>query len=127
MDKFSPQQDLHTTLMILCNKLAPTYDYLPPEGTPYPFIFVGEDFSIDRATKSVIIGNFTKKIHVYEERTKRGDLYKLINDIKYNVRLLNHSKHFYMSVYKMQDRVLIDNTTAQTLLHGIIDIDLNFN
>lgn len=111
----------------MCSNIEKTFDYLPPESVGYPFIFVGEDFSFDRETKSTILGTYTKKVHVYHTRDKRGDLYRLINDIKYSIRQLNNTKNFYMSVKGINDRVIVDNTTAIPLLHGIIEITINFN
>lgn len=55
-----PQQELFSYLLVELKKLYPdnVYDtFLPPDNTPYPFIYVGNSQLIDDANKSAVFGN----------------------------------------------------------------------
>lgn len=53
-----PQQELFSYLLVELKKLYPdnVYDtFLPPDNTPYPFIYVGNSQLIDDANKKCCI------------------------------------------------------------------------
>lgn len=104
------------------------FDYLPPEGTPYPFVFVGEQLSNDQRNKSAIFGTVNQTVHVYHnDYKKRGTTTSMVDSIKTEVRKLKATPHFHLDVPNINDQVLPDNTTATPLLHGIIEIEFHFN
>ena len=104
------------------------FDYLPPEGTAYPFVFVGEQYSNDQANKSAVFGTVNQTVHIYHnDYKKRGTTTTMMDAIKTEVRKLKSTPHFYVRVRSMDDQILTDNTTATPLLHGVIEIALQFN
>lgn len=128
---YSPQQEIFT----LCRQKAVevigesnTYDYIPPEGTNYPFIFIGEAFSQDEDNKSAVFGKVQQTIHIYHnDYKKRGTTAKLISELKYKLREVTKTPHFFISISNITDQILPDKTTKTPLLHGIIEVEFKFN
>lgn len=128
---YSPQQEIFT----LCRQKAievigenNTYDHIPQEGTKYPFIFIGEAFSQDKANKSVVFGAVQQTIHIYHnDYRKRGTTTKLITELKQKLREVEKTPHFFVSISSITDQILSDNTTKTPLLHGVIEVEFKFN
>ena len=128
---YSPQQEIFT----LCRQKAievigkdNTYDYIPDENTKYPFIYIGEAFSQDKANKTAIFGTVQQSIHVYHnDYKKRGTTTKLILELKQKLREVGKTPHFFVSILNITDRVLPDKTTKTPLLHGVIEVEFKFN
>ena len=59
-----PQQELFTELLLrLKEKGYDVYDtFLPPEGTPYPFIYLADSQQTDDSNKTAIFGNVYQTI-----------------------------------------------------------------
>ena len=127
----SPQQEIFTAVRGVCVNLfgaSNVFDYLPPGGTPYPFVFVGEQLSNDQRNKSAVFGTVTQTVHVYHnDYKKRGSTTSMVMAIQEAVRALKSTAHFHLDVRSINGQVLPDNTTATPLLHGIIEIEFHFN
>lgn len=124
----SPQSQIYNEIFKLSLSLGyETFDFLPANSVEYPFVYVGEQFDVDTANKSTITGVVTQRIHVYHDYTMRGELATMINKIKYELRELKSTDSFYIHIRGISSQLLQDNTTAQSLLHGIIEVELKFN
>ena len=126
---YSPQQEIFT----LCRQKAievighdKVYDYLP--GTVnYPFFFIGEAFSQDKANKTAVFGKVQQTIHLYHnDYKKRGTFEKLIVDLKTKLREVNSTPHFFVSILAITSRILPDNAVGTPLLHGVIEVEFRF-
>ena len=125
-----PQQELFTELLLrLKEKGYDVYDtFLPPEGTPYPFIYLADSQQTDDANKSVVFGNVYQTIHVWHNNPKqRGTVSKILLDIKTVCRNLEYTKNFGWNLRNVSQRVLPDSTAKQPLLHGVLNIEFKFN
>ena len=60
------------------------YDgFLPPEGTPYPFIYIGEAIQSDRALKGAVIGTVSITAHVWSNNPRaRGQVSEMMRQVK---------------------------------------------
>lgn len=128
----SPQQEIFTAIRGICVNLFGTsnvFDYLPPEGTPYPFVFLGEDLSSDdRANKTAVFGTYNLTLHIYHnDYRKRGTTTNMMLLLKEAIRALDQTMNFDLEVVNIRDQVLPDNTTATPLLHGIVEVEIQFN
>lgn len=124
----SPQDEIYREVFRSSHSLGyKTYDFLPAKDASYPFVYIGEQWDADVATKSVIYGIVTQRIHIYHDYKKRGDLAVMLSKIKQELRKLNKTKSFYLSVVRINSQMLPDNSTAQSLLHGIIEVEIKFN
>ncbi len=126
----SPQQEIFT----LCRQVAievvgekNTYDYLPGTEAAYPFVFIGEQFSIDTYSKTAVFGKVTQSIHIYHNDNKRrGTTSKIINDILAKMRTKERTRSFYIDIKEVNIKMLTDNTTGTPLLHGVLDLTIHF-
>lgn len=130
MAKIDPQQELFTQLKLNIEALGyDVYDgFLPPDGTPYPFVYLGDFQQIDTANKSAVHGNVSATIHVWSDTPKqRGALSKMLLEIKTACRKLEHTHNFAWSLRNVTQRILPDNTTKTPLLHGVIEAEFYFS
>ncbi|WP_079708622.1 hypothetical protein [Paraliobacillus ryukyuensis] len=104
-----------------------TYDYLPASSAGYPFVFVGEQINQDLTTKSVIYGTVVQTIHIFHNRKNRRDLTDMMNALQYHLRRLKSAANYRISIRNINQQVLLDTSTAETLLHGIIEVEFQFN
>ena len=126
-----PQQELFSYLLVELKKLYPdnVYDtFLPPDNTPYPFIYVGNSQLIDDANKSAVFGNVYQIIHVFHNNPKqRGTISKMLLDIKKVSRKLNHTTNFAWSLKNVSPDIMPDTSTSIPLLHGVLSLEFKFN
>ena len=69
-----PQQELFSALLLELKKQYPdsVYDtFLPPEGTPYPFIYLADSDLNDRANKTAVFGTVSQTIHVWHDNPRQ--------------------------------------------------------
>ena len=125
-----PQQELFTELFLRIKELG--YDvcdtFLPPEDTPYPFIYLADSQQTDAQTKSAVIGNVYQTIHVWHNNPRqRGTVSQMLLDIKKICYQLEHTRNFAWMVRNVNQRILPDNTTKTPLLHGLLEVEFRFS
>ncbi|MDD3338433.1 MAG: DUF3168 domain-containing protein [Lachnospiraceae bacterium] len=125
-----PQQELFTKLLLDIKALGyDVYDGgLPPDGTPYPFIYLGDSQQTDDANKSAVFGNVYQTIHVWHNGPKqRGKVSSMLLEIKQVCRRIEHTANFAWNVRNLNQRIIPDTTTKEPLLHGIIEAEFKFS
>lgn len=124
-----PQQELFTELLLRIK--AEGYDvydgFLPPEGTPYPFVYLADSQQTDVANKSAVFGNVYQTIHVWSNTPKnRGTVSEMLLGIKNICRRMRDTDNFTWLLKNVSQRILPDNTTKEPLLHGILEVEFKF-
>lgn len=127
-----PQQELFTEILVrLRAQFGETkvFDgFLPPDGTPYPFIYLADSQQVDEANKSAVFGSVSQTIHVWNnDPEKRGTLSKMLLAVKETCRGIEHTGNFAWWVKDVSQRILPDTSTAQPLLHGVLEIEFMFS
>lgn len=125
-----PQQELFTRLKLDLEALGyDVYDgILPPEDTPYPFIYLGEFQQSDTANKSAVFGTVYATIHVWSNTPKnRGTVSKMLLDIKTVCRKITRTHNFTWLVQKITQEIRPDTTVKPPLLHGYVKAELKFS
>lgn len=125
-----PQQELFTRLLLeLKAKGFDVYDgALPPDGTPYPFVFLGDCRQSDDANKSAVFGHVYQNIHVWHNNPKqRGSVSKMLLAIKNVCRHIEHTDSFGWLLIGLNQRIIPDTTTKTPLLHGVIEAEFLFS
>lgn len=125
-----PQQELFTKLLTEIKALGyDVYDgFLPPNGTPYPFVYLADSQLIDDANKTAVFGSVHQTIHVWHNNPRqRGTVSKMLLAIKNVCRKLDHTENFAWNVRNVNQRILPDTTTKQPLLHGLLEIEFSFS
>ena len=80
-----PQQELFTAYKLsLEAKGYAVYDgALPPEDTPYPFIYLGDFRQSDVMYKNAITGKVYPTVHIWHNNTRqRGTVSQMVLDVK---------------------------------------------
>lgn len=131
MVNIDPQQEYFTAVQLgLKDKGHSVYDtFLPPEGTPYPFDYMGECQQIDEGNKTAIFGKVHLTIHVWHNNPKqRGTVSQMLLDIKTVCRNITQTKNFAWSCCKITNqRIFADDTTKTPLLHGVVEVEVQFS
>ena len=125
-----PQQELFTELLTEIKKSGyDVYDgFLPPDGTPYPFVYLADSQQTDDANKTAVFGNVYQTIHVWHNNPRqRGTVSKMLLAIKSACRRLDHTENFAWNVRNVNQRILPDTTTKQPLLQGLLEIEFSFS
>ena len=68
-----PQQELFTELLLKLKEMGyDVYDtFLPPEDTPYPFVYLADGQQTDDANKTAVFGNVYQTIHVWHNNPRQ--------------------------------------------------------
>ena len=126
MAKIDPQQEIFTKLKVEIEKSYDTYDgALPPENTPYPFVYLGEvTLQDDYGNKSRVLANVNVTIHVWsDDFTKRGTHSEMLRKVKEIARGITNTTSYSWQVLNIYQRQLEDSTTKTPLLHGVLQIE----
>lgn len=130
MINIDPQQEIFTKLLMkLRTKSYSVFDgYLPPDNTPYPFIYLADSRQDDEANKTAVFGVVTQNIHVYGlSPEQRGTVSKILLDVKTLARNIEQTTNFTWLLQEVHQQVIPDNTTTEPLLHGILELKFKFS
>lgn len=105
------------------------YDgFLPPDDTPYPFVYLGDFRQEDKDTKTQVIGSVFPTIHIWHNNPRqRGTVSNMQLIIKEVCRLVEHTANYKWFCRNITQRIIPDNTTKQPLLHGVIEAEFKFS
>lgn len=125
-----PQQELFTELLLRIKGLGyDVYDgCLPPEGTPYPFVYLGDSQQSDESNKTAVFGIVYQSIHIWSNTPKnRGIVSAMLMAIKTACRQIDHTGNFSWMLRGAEQRILPDTTTKTPLLHGFLETEFKFS
>lgn len=126
MTQMDAQQEFFTALKLgIEAKGYAVFDgALPPEDTPYPFVYLGDFRQTDRERKNAVTGIVYPTIHVWHnDCMKRGTASQMMFEIKTILRSTRHTKNFAWMVRNVNGQILHDNTTKTPLLHGVVEAE----
>lgn len=125
-----PQQELFSKLKVDIEALKyAVYDgFLPPDGTPYPFVYIGDNQQTDTTNKSAVFGVVHQVIHIWHNNPKkRGTVSEMMLNVKTACRNIGRTAHFSWEARGVSSRIIPDNTTKTPLLHGVVEVDFYFS
>lgn len=125
------QQELFTALKVqlekaLKSKGVNVYDtFLPSEGTPYPYVYIGNSQLVDDyGNKTMILGSITQVVDVWHNNhRKRGELSEIMMIVKNVARQINRTNNFAFQIKDINQRILPDTSTSEPLMHGVLELD----
>jgi hypothetical protein len=124
----SPEQEIFDAIYSTCLNLGyRTYDYLPPNETQYPFVYIGEVFQQDRHTKSGLFGDIQVTVYIFNDRKKRKETTTMRDTIKNELYKLKRAGNINVMLKRGTGQILIDNSTSEPLLHGILELEFTYN
>lgn len=125
-----PQQELFITLKKEIEKLGySVYDgELPPEGTPYPFVYLDGFRQSDEMLKNATMGYVYPVIHVWvNSPRKRGTVSQMLFAIKSICYRIDETKDYKWLLTSIDQDIMPDNTTKKPLLHGVLEPTYKFS
>lgn len=129
MSTHSPQQEFFTALRKELKKDGyDVYDgALPPNGTPYPFIYMGaSNMAGDQACKDIDSARILQTVHAWhDDPGKRGTVSGMLIDIQVAARQITVTNNYRFSFVDATEDILPDTTTKTPLLHGVVSVTVN--
>lgn len=124
-----PDQQIHDELIKRANALGlKSYPFLPPEGTPYPFMTIAYTQIVPISTKSYLVGAVSAQVDVWGQKDDRklvSDwIGKLMNEFS-KIRQID-SLRWSMDLSSPTE-IIKDNSTQELLYHGILDLKFKFH
>lgn len=125
------QQELFSALLVklkkeLEGKGVGVFDtFLPSEGTPYPYVYIGNSQLVDDyGNKTMILGSITQVVDVWHNNPrKRGELSEIMMIVKNIARQINRTNNFAFQIKDINQRILPDTSTSEPLMHGVLELD----
>ena len=130
MITIDPQQELFIAFKLgIEAKGYAVYDgALPPDGTPYPFVYLGEFRQTDTETKGQPFGSVFPSVSVWHSNHKqRGTVSQMLADIKEVARSIRHTNNYAWKARGLTTRIFEDNTTKTPLMHGVFEAEMLFS
>lgn len=124
MIEIDAQQELFTAIKLrLEEKGFDVYDgVLPPEDTPYPFVYLGDNQQSDQTTKNALIGTVRQTIHVWHNNPRqRGTVSEMLQIAKAVCLEIEHTENYKWLLQSATQQIFPDTTTKTPLLHGVLD------
>ena len=125
-----PQQELFTRLKLSIEALGyAVYDgFLPPENTPYPFVYLGDFRQTDTEYKNAVTGTVHPMIHIWHNNPgQRGTVSGMALKIKRICRAIQNTGNYKWFSKNYTHRMFPDYTTKTPLLHCVIEADFLFS
>lgn len=125
-----PQQEIFTQLKLEAEQRGyDVYDgFLPPEDTPYPFVYLGDNQEADTDCKNGTYGRVHLVIHVWHNNPRqRGRVSDMISVIKAICKNITKTAHYSWDARGLSSMIFPDNTTKTPLLHGVVEVDFYFS
>lgn len=130
----SPQQELYSRLLVDLRRYFKESGYevydgaLPPEGTPYPFVYLGDFRQNDTDTKTQTVGSAFPTIHVWHNNTRqRGTVSMMLLAIVSICRSIKKTENFSWLMKDVTQNIIQDSTTTTPLLHGTFEAEFKFS
>ena len=124
----SPEQIVFTELFRISHSLGfDTYDYQPDGTADYPFVHIGEQFAqTNRTNKTRVFPSTQITLHVWHnDRRQRGTVSGMLEQLEREAWQITEIKHLDVRLNGTNKQILIDNSTASDLLHGILEVDFS--
>lgn len=129
-----PQQELFSALRkALAEEFGEGNIYdsvMPPENTPYPFVYLADAIQTDMDLKGAVIGEVSITVHVWHDDPKsRGTVSDMMLRIKRRARTIEKTKDRAWMIRNnlTSQRIIADTTTKAPLLHGIVSLNYYFS
>lgn len=127
-----PQQELFTEIrkrLVALFGEGSVYDgYLPPAGTPYPFVYLAGNELTDEPNKGAIFGRVNQTINFWHNNPEqRGVMSEMMVKTKQAIHMIEATSNFSWLYQSCSQRILTDDTTKTPLLHGVLQVYFKFS
>lgn len=122
------QQELFTALKLAIEKEYDEYDGCLPKKANYPFVYIADNELDDNFTKCGITGSVVQTLHIWHDNPlERGTVSSMLLRIKEIARGIKRTDNFSWYIRGLNQRILTDDSTDRSLLHGVLTIEYRFS
>lgn len=124
------QQEYFTHLkQALIDKGYDVYDNkLPPESTPYPFIYLAETRQNGYGVKAQEAGYITQVVQVWGKASQRGTISEINRIIRQTANEIQGEYNaFNLIPNETEQQIINDNTTKTPLMQGFTSLRLFYS
>lgn len=125
-----PDQQIHDELIKRSSQLNyKAFPFLPPLGTSYPFVVMGEVYLLPRATKSRLIGDVEVTMSVWGDKSDRKLVSDMIGSLMAEFSKIKRIEDIkWQMIYDQSDsNISKDNSTEDTLYRGDMSLHFRFH
>lgn len=124
-------QELYTAMLLKLRSLWPDSVFdgdLPPDGTPYPFVHLGDTQDIaEFLVKGAAFGRMSITVNIWMNNPRRrGDLSLMAFKTKALARSISETDSFGWCLSGCEESVIPDNTTKDPLMHGVLIFEYKY-
>lgn len=127
--KKQPDQQLHDEMFKRVMALGiRVFEFLPKEGTPYPFVVMGDTHLLPQATKTHLYGRCTTTLHLWADPNNRKQVSDMIGNIMAEASRIKQIERtqWSMIISESDSQILKDNSTSESLYHGLLHLYFRF-
>lgn len=101
---------------------------LPPEGTPYPFIYLAGSWQNPQDIKYGDLGLLTQIVQVWGKATQRGTISRISADVLDAARVVTTEHYSYkVRLNDTEQQILDDNSTGKPLMQGYTSLRVSYS
>lgn len=101
---------------------------LPPEGAPYPFVYIEENTQNDGKVKAAMMGTVIQTVSVWHDNPKqRGTLSNWCAGVKREACKIKRTNLFGWECTDISHENVSDDTTGRVLMHAIITLTYTYS
>lgn len=127
----TPQQEYFMALKAeLIKQGYDVYDnQLPPNNTPYPFIYLAGAWTNPTDIKAGVIGSITQIVQVWGTADMRGTIDRLNGNVLQTAYKIKHTDNYAFSVRlnETEQQILNDDTTSVPLMQGYTTLKVTYS
>lgn len=124
------QQSLFTGLKLKIEALGLRVEDggMPPDDTPYPFVYLADNTMRDTMVKGYGIGTVSQNIHIWQnDSKKRGTLSRIAAEVMDVCRDFEAYGDMGYTLRSLSQKIIADNSTAEPLMHAIIEAEYYYS
>lgn len=122
----TPNHAIFRQIFIEClQETKHTFDYLPASNTPYPFVYIGENSSVNTINFDVY-GDTDITIHIYGLRSDRTAIDDLTVDILSRISQITTAFGYFFTFKTCSQQDALDTTDVQPLIHRVLDVNFTY-
>ena len=102
---------------------------LPPENTPYPFIYLAGSWQNPTDIKRGNLGMITQIVQVWGTAQMRGTISELSGEVLNTATAIKQTEHYAFTVRlnETEQQILNDNTTTTPLMQGYTSLRVAYS
>lgn len=124
-----PDQQLHDEIFKRALSLGlSVFEFLPKEGTKYPFVVIGDTHILPNVTKTRVYGRCTTTLHIWADSRNRKQVSDMIGQLMAEISKIKQidRTQWSMMMSESDSQILKDNSTTENLYHGLLHIYFRF-